>query len=153
MPTEASALMTSPRTSSRAVTMEPSNLTKVQNPVPSIPDSLSALRPVSWTNNSIPNKLLQQSAFKLDDNPVSNLSKPRVELPGEALLPKELECPLDYAQPVQDQHRHQLVKNANLSAPLLNGWTLFSHQKKAILKGILMRRVILALDMGLGKVG
>jgi replicative superfamily II helicase len=44
-----------------------------------------------------------------------------------------------------------LVKNANLSAPLLNGWTLFPHQKKAILRSLLMRRFILALDMGLGK--
>jgi len=44
-----------------------------------------------------------------------------------------------------------LIKNANLSAPLKNGWTLFPHQKKAIIRGLTMRRMILALDMGLGK--
>ena len=54
-------------------------------------------------------------------------------------------------QPINDEYRARLVKNANLSAPLLNGWTLFSHQKKAILRALLMRRFILALDMGLGK--
>jgi SNF2 family DNA or RNA helicase len=43
------------------------------------------------------------------------------------------------------------VKNARLTQPLDNGWTLFSHQKKAILQALLMRRMILALDMGLGK--
>jgi superfamily II DNA or RNA helicase len=52
---------------------------------------------------------------------------------------------------VQDEYRQQLVKNANLSAPLLNGWTLYSHQKKAILQGLLMRRMTIALDMGMGK--
>jgi hypothetical protein len=54
-------------------------------------------------------------------------------------------------QPLNDEYRQRLVKNANLSAPLLNGWTLFPHQKKAILRSLLMRRFILALDMGLGK--
>jgi hypothetical protein len=55
-------------------------------------------------------------------------------------------------KPVNDEHRALLVKNAHLASPLNNGWTLFSHQKKAILRGLLMRRMILALDMGLGYV-
>ena len=54
-------------------------------------------------------------------------------------------------KPIQDEHRTELVKNASLSEPLLNGWTLYSHQKRAILVSLLMRRHILALDMGLGK--
>ncbi|OEU17198.1 P-loop containing nucleoside triphosphate hydrolase protein, partial [Fragilariopsis cylindrus CCMP1102] len=45
----------------------------------------------------------------------------------------------------------KLIKNAKLSAPLKNGWTLFPHQKKAIVRALTMRRMILALDMGLGK--
>jgi len=52
---------------------------------------------------------------------------------------------------VDDGHRVTLVQHAALSQPLLNGWTLFPHQKQAILKAIAMRRKILALDMGLGK--
>eukprot|EP00536_Pseudo-nitzschia_multiseries_P001399 jgi/Psemu1/180965/e_gw1.18.94.1 len=44
-----------------------------------------------------------------------------------------------------------LIKNARLSEPLPNGWTLFPHQKKAVIRALTMRRMILALDMGLGK--
>jgi len=54
-------------------------------------------------------------------------------------------------EPVQDDLRQQLVRHAELSAPLLNGWKLYGHQKRAILKGLLMRRAVLALDMGTGK--
>jgi SNF2-related domain len=54
-------------------------------------------------------------------------------------------------QPIQDEYRTDLVKNAALSEPLRNGWSLYSHQKRAILVSLLMRRHILALDMGLGK--
>lgn len=52
---------------------------------------------------------------------------------------------------MNDEHRQALVQNANLSATLNNGWKLYSHQKRAILKALLMRRCILALDCGLGK--
>ncbi len=55
------------------------------------------------------------------------------------------------AQPVSDEYRTALIQNATLSEPLLNGWSLYSHQKRAILVALLMRRHILALDMGLGK--
>jgi superfamily II DNA or RNA helicase len=71
--------------------------------------------------------------------------------PRQVNLPKKLQFDVATVQPVQDEHRQTLVQNATLSQPLLNGWTLFSHQKKAILQGLLMRRMILALDMGLGK--
>jgi hypothetical protein len=53
-------------------------------------------------------------------------------------------------QPPNDDYKKELIKHANLGKPLANGWTLFDHQKKAILKALLMRRFILALDMGLG---
>jgi hypothetical protein len=78
-------------------------------------------------------------------------SIPGLELPEEPTLPKEIQYSPDSVKPVEDEYRQQLVKHANLSAPLLNGWKLFSHQKRAILKGLLMRRVVMALDMGLGK--
>ena len=66
-------------------------------------------------------------------------------------LPPELSYKPDEVKPIQDEYRMQLIKNANLSSPLKNGWTLFPHQKKAIIRALTMRRMILALDMGLGK--
>jgi hypothetical protein len=70
--------------------------------------------------------------------------------PLQVTLPKALQFEPGQVKPVNDEHRALLVKNAQLASPLDNGWTLFSHQKKAILRGLLMRRMILALDMGLG---
>lgn len=66
-------------------------------------------------------------------------------------IPKELQFSQERVKPVNDEYREALVQNANLSATLNNGWKLFSHQKRAILKALLMRRCILALDCGLGK--
>lgn len=66
-------------------------------------------------------------------------------------LPRALQYGPERAEAANDEYRPLLVKNANLSVPMLNGWTLFSHQKKAILQALLMRHFILALDMGLGK--
>ena len=66
-------------------------------------------------------------------------------------LPQELLYNPDEVKPIQDEYRMLLIKNANLSDPLKNGWTLFPHQKKAIIRALTMRRMILALDMGLGK--
>lgn len=68
-----------------------------------------------------------------------------------AKIPKILQYSSERIQPVQDDMRSNLVKNACLSQKLNNGWSLFSHQKKAILRALLMRKMILALDMGLGK--
>lgn len=68
-------------------------------------------------------------------------------------LPPELSYDLSRVQPVAintEEHR-QLIKNANLSEPLKNGWTLMPHQKDAILQGLHIRRLVVAFDMGLGK--
>jgi hypothetical protein len=105
--------------------------------------SLASLRPAHWGNNA------PLSKTQAGEAPLA--SKAGLELPGEPTLPKELQYSPDSVKPVEDEYRQELVKHANLSAPLLNGWTLFSHQKRAILKGLLMRRVVMALDMGLGK--
>ncbi|KAL3940435.1 MAG: hypothetical protein SGARI_000966 [Bacillariaceae sp.] len=66
-------------------------------------------------------------------------------------LPRELAYSADQVKPPQDEYRMTLIKNADVQAELLNGWTLFKHQKKAIIRALTMRRMILALDMGLGK--
>jgi SNF2-related domain len=67
-------------------------------------------------------------------------------------LPASLQFdPAVVDKPVEDEYLSLLIQHAALSSPLLNGWTLFSHQKLAILRGLRMRRTILGLDMGLGK--
>ena len=78
-------------------------------------------------------------------------SKPVNVTKKTLLLPPELDFPSSQVKPVYDEYRQELVKNAQIGKPLLNGWELFSHQKRAVLKAIQMRRTILALDMGLGK--
>jgi hypothetical protein len=45
----------------------------------------------------------------------------------------------------------QLVSNAELDVAYPNGYSLFPHQKEAVVKCIQNRRTILAYDMGLGK--
>jgi hypothetical protein len=98
-------------------------------------------RPTAWT-----------SGAAMSGSPASvasNTANITVD-PLQATLPKALQFDPGQVKPVNDEHRALLVKNAHLASPLLNGWTLFSHQKKAILRGLLMRRMILALDMGLG---
>jgi hypothetical protein len=99
-------------------------------------------RPAAWT-----------SGASMSGSPASVTSQTAANTtvdPLQATLPKALQFDAGQVKPVNDEHRALLVKNAHLSSPLLNGWTLFSHQKKAILRGLLMRRMILALDMGLG---
>lgn len=66
-------------------------------------------------------------------------------------LPRELMYASEDVKPIQDEYRMSLIKNAKLSDPLKNGWMLFPHQKKAVVRSLTMRRMILALDMGLGK--
>lgn len=73
---------------------------------------------------------------------------------SDALLQESLPPPLrfspDMVKPIDDELRTSLVQNASLNQPLQNGWHLYGHQKRAILRGLVMRRMILALDMGLG---
>lgn len=66
-------------------------------------------------------------------------------------LPNELSYGPGDVKPINDSFRLKLIQNAEVAKPLLNGWTLYPHQKKAIIRSLTMRRMILALDMGLGK--
>lgn len=66
-------------------------------------------------------------------------------------LPRELAYSPDDVKPITDEYRLKLIQNAELQKPLLNGWSLYKHQRKAIIRSLTMRRMILALDMGLGK--
>jgi hypothetical protein len=100
-------------------------------------------RPTAWTTGAA----MSGSPGSATSNSANITQDPR-----QASLPQVLQFDSEKVKAVADGHRAQLVKHANLSSPLLNGWTLYSHQKKAILRGLLMRRMILALDMGLGYV-
>ncbi len=66
-------------------------------------------------------------------------------------LPDDLAYAYNRIAPVNDEFKKELIKNANLSGEFKNGWKLLPHQKQGILRAILMRRIVLAFDMGLGK--
>ena len=66
-------------------------------------------------------------------------------------LPSELEYDEKRIQQVDDEYRLKLIKNANMKSTLKNGWKLLPHQKSGVLKSLLMRRLVLAFDMGLGQ--
>ena len=53
--------------------------------------------------------------------------------------------------PINDEETDLLIENADLDKELLNGWTLYDHQKEGVIRALRMRRLILAFDMGLGK--
>ena len=104
--------------------------------------AIELLRPVNW-------KKRPPSSTSSPSSTTSGIN--RFNDPRQESLPVVLQFDPTTVRPVRDEYRTLLVKHAELAVPLLNGWKLFSHQKEAILRGILMRRCILALDMGLGK--
>ena len=66
-------------------------------------------------------------------------------------LPPDIQYDELRVLPIDDGHTDTLINNAELDTTLLNGWTLFDHQKEGIIRALRMRRLILAFDMGLGK--
>jgi hypothetical protein len=141
--------MTRPSCSSGLVAATHKHSTESSKPAAAAP-SLSLPRPPTWGDT----KSTNAASMPASQNHQGQGSRPSSSH-GQPANSNGLPPPLNYApqrvQPANDEYRSLLVKNANLSAPLLNGWTLFPHQKKAILRSLLMRRFILALDMGLGK--
>jgi SNF2 family DNA or RNA helicase len=107
-------------------------------------EAVASLRPAAWTSPST-------TARQVDGNTDRPSSSNSQRSESRNALPAALHFTPEQVQPVRDEYRDALVKNASLGAPLLNQWTLFPHQRKAILRALLMRRMILALDMGLGK--
>jgi hypothetical protein len=66
-------------------------------------------------------------------------------------LPPDIQYDEVRVLPIDDGHTDTLINNAEFDTTLLNGWTLFDHQKEGIIRALRMRRLILAFDMGLGK--
>lgn len=104
--------------------------------------TVASLRPTSWKTES---PVAAKSPLTRSPPAASPLD------PCQARLPPSLRFGPDAVQPVSDEHRAALIKNAALSEPLDNGMMLYSHQKKAVLRGLLMRKCLLAMDMGTGK--
>ncbi|KAL3808535.1 hypothetical protein ACHAXA_002702 [Cyclostephanos tholiformis] len=66
-------------------------------------------------------------------------------------IPPELRYDESRVLPIDDDYIDALIENAALDETLLNGWSLFGHQREGVMRGLRMRRLILAFDMGLGK--
>ncbi|KAG7349376.1 DNA/RNA helicase, superfamily II, SNF2 family protein [Nitzschia inconspicua] len=140
------------------------SLPPISVPTTMQPHSMASIRPESWksiTNPLATNVKSSEAQSFVSRNPsqqivcspsqqqYSQKSTP-VETPM-AGLPNELMYSPEDIKPVNDSYRLKLIQNAELAKPLLNGWTIYPHQKKAIVRSLTMRRMILALDMGLGK--
>ena len=79
---------------------------------------------------------------------------PKKETPIESglpTLPPDIQYESSRCLPVEDEHSDTLIENADMNKPLLNGWSLFEHQKEGVSRALRMRRLILAFDMGLGQ--
>jgi hypothetical protein len=66
-------------------------------------------------------------------------------------IPPELRYDESRVLPIDDDYIDSLIENAELDETLLNGWSLFDHQKEGVRRGLKMRRLVLAFDMGLGE--
>jgi hypothetical protein len=66
-------------------------------------------------------------------------------------IPTDLQYDESRCLPIEDEHSNSLIENAELDQPLMNGWSLYDHQKEGVVRALRMRRLILAFDMGLGK--
>ena len=66
-------------------------------------------------------------------------------------IPADIQYERLRCRPIEDEYSDILIENAELDQPLLNGWSLYDHQKEGVLRALRMRRLILAFDMGLGK--
>ena len=86
--------------------------------------------------------------------PTSPIKKAAARTPkksGLPPIPPDLHYEESRVLPIYDDDLDDLIENAELDEPLLNGWTLFDHQKEGVTRGLKMRRLILAFDMGLGE--
>lgn len=104
--------------------------------------ALENIRPRNWSKPMPPSSSTKPTPCSPPPSSVDKIQEG---------LPRELQFDPSQLKAVSDEYLKTLVRHANVSQPLLNGWTLFPHQKRAILSAIRMRRQILALDMGLGK--
>jgi len=130
-----------------------------QEQMPSPVPSSDACVPQNDTNANPPSQNLDTSEafpFEADEekaasvpSPIKAASPKKTDLPK---LPEDIQYEESRVGPIIDGHTETLIENAELDKPeLLNGMSLYEHQKEGVLRALRMRRLILAFDMGLGK--
>ena len=105
-------------------------------------------------NNGKPESVSEKSL--LSSQTIISIMKPEqkqksVSNFGVVELPPELAYDPERVAAIEDGNRLSLIKAADISSTLNNGWKLLLHQKKAVIRAIRMRRLVCAYDMGLGK--
>ena len=101
-------------------------------------------------NNTADTQMKEPPANNQSIQPNKDKTKARRKS-GLPTLPPDLHYEESRVLPIYDDDYETLLENANLDEELLNGWTLYEHQKEGVRRGLNMRRLILAFDMGLGK--
>lgn len=101
-------------------------------------------------NNTADTQMKEPSSNNQAIQPNNKSTKARRKS-GLPTLPPDLHYEESRVLPIYDDDYEILLENANLDEDLLNGWTLYEHQKEGVRRGLNMRRLILAFDMGLGK--
>ena len=100
-------------------------------------------------DRKLPAQELLASDVKI--SPVLHHTKSPTKKSALPPIPMELRYDESRLLPINDDYIDSLIENAKLDETLLNGWTLFDHQKEGVRRGLRMRRLILAFDMGLGE--
>ena len=100
-------------------------------------------------------------SFNDIENVNSNIMKFKLEPPSKCGATKaepsknnQASQPINLAdvKSLHNNNQHsQLLQAANLDGVLPNGWSLFPHQKQAVIECLKLKRSIMAFDMGLGK--
>ncbi|KAK1734784.1 SWI/SNF-related matrix-associated actin-dependent regulator of chromatin subfamily A-like protein 1 [Skeletonema marinoi] len=129
-------------TEEQKLRMEQNRLKALQKKQPSSTTTSSPSKSSSGNDSAT------TGAPKQDLPPIKPASTKKSALPP---LYPELHYDPSRILPINDDDTDSLIENAELDKLLLNGWTLYDHQKEGVLRALRMRRLILAFDMGLGK--
>ena len=76
-------------------------------------------------------------------SPAKASTTPKKRKNGLPQIPEDLQYDESRVLPVDDEHIDILIENAGLEEPLLNGWSIYDHQKEGVLRALRMRRLIL----------
>jgi SNF2 family DNA or RNA helicase len=111
------------------------------------------LKALQKKHSSSPSKASAVADKTNDDMLLATKPPPASTTKKSGLPPLYPELQYDHSRilPINDEETDLLIENADLDKELLNGWTLYDHQKEGVIRALRMRRLILAFDMGLGK--
>lgn len=111
------------------------------------------LKALQKKHSSSPSKASAVADNTNDDMLLATKPPPASTTKKSGLPPLYPELQYDHSRilPINNEDTDLLIENADLDKELLNGWTLYDHQKEGVVRALRMRRLILAFDMGLGK--